>query len=101
VAPWISPIGVRVRIPHLNRGVHIEHVVIMAPFEQVDCTEIPGEIDQQISCTEITLENVAIVVVGDALLYVADPSFKDRADAMSIVDHVEYGHLTGRSVEMT
>ena len=46
-------LGVLVRVPQLDGGVHVEHAAVVAPLEDVAAVNVPGQVNQQVACFQI------------------------------------------------
>ncbi len=62
-----------VRVPDLDRGVQVEHVMVMAPGHDLAAVDVPGEIDEQPPGREVLGEDRSKVLRGDAPPEIADP----------------------------
>ena len=89
-----------VRIPHFDGGVEIEHPLVMAPLHDLAAVDVPGEIDEEITCGEVLAEDLAEVVGGDPLAHEAHAPFHPGADRRFEGLEVEDRDVVGRHLDV-
>jgi len=82
-------IDIGVGVPFLDRGIHIEDFVLMAPRKHVDRINVPGKIDDHAAGGDILGKSFGDVDGVDPLLGIADALFDPRGELLAFIGKVE------------
>lgn len=87
--------GVRVGIPFLEAGVEVQDAVIVAPRQDVLRADVPREVQQQITRTDVSTEDLAQGVLADLVHDEARAGGDGSGERRAQVEPVEDGDAIG------
>ncbi len=58
-----------IRVPQLGGGVDVAHAVVVAPLEDLQRVDVPGEIDDHVAGRDVLCEQPPQVLPGDAIAH--------------------------------
>ena len=97
---WRLIVYVSVRVPFLNRGIHVKHLIVMAPVEYIHAAYIPCQVYKKPARRDILRELPRHVERGDADLGVMDALIGPFLQILTHVDEIDEGDILIRNLDM-
>ena len=84
----IGPVVIAIRVPFLDRGVHIKHLVFMAPGKHVEGVDIPGQIDDHAAVGDVLGKRTRDIDRTQFFLRVTDAFFDPGREFFTFVREI-------------
>ena len=69
---WILTRSVGIGLPELDAGIEIPNSIVVAPLDDFDAVDVPGEVHQDVVRTQMGTQDVAKISRFDSVLHVGD-----------------------------
>jgi hypothetical protein len=89
-----------VGVPDLDRGVHVEYAVVVAPLEDLAGVDVPGQVDDHVTGADVLLQNRRHVRAGDLLLHERDALLRPGGEHLPPVLEVHHRDVLRRHLHV-
>ncbi len=93
-------VDIGVRVPFLDRGIHVENLILMTPGEHIKRVDIPRKIDDHASGRNVFGKRSRDIDGAELFLRVADAFFDPRREFLALVGEIEDRNILVRNTDM-
>ena len=84
----VVALRILVRIPHLDGGVDVEHLMVAAPLEHGVAFDIPGEVDDQVAGADVFRQQLPVIFFRHAVKNIIDAALQGVFDPRAVIDEI-------------